>query len=100
MRAVASSSPAGAAVPPAWRYRRVGEATQRAGGSGLRRYGWVRHDGRTFGVQELLDGHLNITTSMACFPPAPYIASSLENHHSRGLIYELLTLLPFSSGLG
>lgn len=31
---------------------------------GLRRYGWLRHDGRTFGEQELLDAHLNITTSM------------------------------------
>mmetsp|Transcript_7619 Transcript_7619/g.22485 ORF Transcript_7619/g.22485 Transcript_7619/m.22485 type:complete len:941 (+) Transcript_7619:605-3427(+) len=31
---------------------------------GLRKYGWARHDGRTFGVQELLDGHLNITTSL------------------------------------
>ena len=31
--------------------------------AGLRRYGWLRHDGRTFGEQELLDGGLNITTS-------------------------------------
>lgn len=32
--------------------------------AGLRRYGWLRHDGRTFGEQELLDGSLNITTSV------------------------------------
>ena len=31
---------------------------------GLRRYGWLRHDGRTFGEQELLDGPLNITTTL------------------------------------
>ncbi|KAL4859841.1 Mannosyl-oligosaccharide glucosidase GCS1 [Chlorella vulgaris] len=34
-------------------------------GDGLAKYGWIRHDGRTHGVQELWDQQLNITTAWA-----------------------------------
>lgn len=30
---------------------------------GLQRYGWHRHDGRSFGAQEIIDGQFNITTT-------------------------------------
>ncbi|GLC49260.1 hypothetical protein PLESTB_000199900 [Pleodorina starrii] len=33
-------------------------------GDGLTTYGWKRHDGRTYGTQELVDGEYNITLSM------------------------------------
>ena len=32
--------------------------------AGLERYGWVRHDGETFGRQELVDGGVTLTTSL------------------------------------
>jgi len=32
-------------------------------GDGLDKYGWVAHDGESFGRQEILDGRFNITTS-------------------------------------
>jgi len=32
--------------------------------AGLRRYGWVRHDGETFGRQEIVDGGITLTTSL------------------------------------
>ena len=31
--------------------------------AGLERYGWVRHDGASFGRQELVDGGVQLTTS-------------------------------------
>ena len=31
---------------------------------GLERYGWVRHDGETFGRQEVVDGGVTLTTSL------------------------------------
>ncbi|KXZ47267.1 hypothetical protein GPECTOR_36g12 [Gonium pectorale] len=37
------------------------EASQ---GDGLSSYGWKRHDGRTYGTQELVDGEYNISLSM------------------------------------
>ena len=33
--------------------------------TGLQQFGWQRHDGRSFGRQELRDGHMNLTTSFA-----------------------------------
>lgn len=30
---------------------------------GLEKYGWLQHDGTTFGIQEILDGPFVITTS-------------------------------------
>ncbi len=35
---------------------------------GLEKYGWIAHDGATFGVQELRDRRYNITTSFAKRP--------------------------------
>lgn len=30
---------------------------------GLAKYGWLQHDGQGYGLQELWDGHYNITTA-------------------------------------
>ena len=32
--------------------------------AGLDRYGWVRHDGASFGRQEIVDGGVTLTTSL------------------------------------
>jgi hypothetical protein len=32
--------------------------------AGLERYGWVRHDGASFGRQEIVDGSVTLTTSL------------------------------------
>lgn len=32
----------------------------------LTSYGWLRHDGRSYGRQQLIDGHFNITVQMVC----------------------------------
>lgn len=37
-------------------------------GDNLDQYGWIQHDGRTFGVQEILDGTFKIETSFIKIP--------------------------------
>ena len=41
-------------------------------GDGLAKYGWLQHDGHSYGVQQLWDGQYNITTAWvgacACLP--------------------------------
>jgi mannosyl-oligosaccharide glucosidase len=42
-------------------------------GDNLERYGWLEHDGTNFGVQELIDGEVKLTTSFVKDPHAvPY----------------------------
>ena len=33
-------------------------------GDKLDKYGWLRHDGKTYGHQEIIDGDYNITVEM------------------------------------
>lgn len=44
------------------------EASQ---GDGFATYGWKRHDGRLYGIQELVDGEYNITLSMVSLKASP-----------------------------
>lgn len=53
--------------------------------AGLQRYGWLRHDGRSFGVQEIIDGHLNISTTFVCPPLSPPSFHMLSSHLFRNI---------------
>ncbi len=37
-------------------------------GAGLKQYGWLQHDGESFGVQQLHDEHYNITIGWVSEP--------------------------------
>lgn len=53
-------------LDPSW-YQNVHKIRHLARESdGLGSYGWLRHDGETFGVQEIIDYPYNITTSWVC----------------------------------
>lgn len=40
-------------------------------GDNLEKYGWLQHDGRNFGVQEIIDGPFKLTTSFVKRPGGP-----------------------------
>lgn len=37
-------------------------------GDNLEKYGWLQHDGRNFGIQEIIDGPFKLTTSFVKRP--------------------------------
>lgn len=39
-------------------------------GDNLERYGWLKHDGTNFGIQEIIDGHFKLITSFVKRPGA------------------------------
>ena len=55
-------------------------------GHGLEQYGWTRHDGETFGIQDLQDGNIHIKTSWIkdLAPPPPTTTSETEETEAEG----------------
>lgn len=70
-------------------------------GDNLDRYGWIEHDGRTFGVQEIEDGPFKITTSFVKKPGGrrggDWTARISVTSQGSQMRYELVSFLLYSA---